>query len=93
MCSPLGSTSSCSFCDAIYPTCLSTCKMNTLDEKCTPCDWKCKSCFGSADQCQQCNSAGNLVGVAPVCACAVGFVQIGQKCFRKWSGPLPNVYI
>jgi hypothetical protein len=30
-----------------------------------------------------CNNAGNVVGVAPVCACAIGYVQIGSSCLSK----------
>jgi hypothetical protein len=56
MCAPLGATSSCPFCDASSPTCLTTCKFNTLDDRCTPCDWKCKSCLDTASNCQECNT-------------------------------------
>jgi hypothetical protein len=74
MCTGSGSTTSCPFCDASNPTCLTTCKFNTLDDKCTPCDWKCRSCLTTADNCQECATQGNLVGIAPVCACASGFI-------------------
>ncbi|TNV74466.1 hypothetical protein FGO68_gene6791 [Halteria grandinella] len=68
ICSPLGSTSSCPICESATPTCFSTCAFSTLDERCTACDWKCKSCLGTATNCQECNTFGSLVGTAPVSA-------------------------
>lgn len=80
ICAPLGSTSGCPICESASPQCFSTFSFNTLDERCTPCDWKCKSCLTTATNCQECNNKGSLVGVPPVCACAAGYVQVGSQC-------------
>ncbi|CDW88903.1 UNKNOWN [Stylonychia lemnae] len=75
-----GKTTSCNICDKTTNQCFSSCGFNTLDNLCTPCDWKCSYCFGTAATCSACDTTKNLIGTAPTCSCAAGFVQISNQC-------------
>ncbi|CDW81534.1 UNKNOWN [Stylonychia lemnae] len=81
-CSGIGSTSTCGFCSSIqYPTqnsineCFSNCSLNTFDQQCSQCDFRCKYCAdNSLLTCSECNEFNYAFkNSSGLCQCSPGF--------------------
>eukprot|EP00347_Sterkiella_histriomuscorum_P023935 403332874 len=79
-CTAYGATTSCSICDKSSQICYSKCPLNTIDNQCTPCNWKCRYCFTDVNTCTACEKSKFLIGTPPTCNCAAGYLEQTSQC-------------
>lgn len=81
-CNALGTTLTCSMCEYEIGECFSECDLNTYDENCSPCHWKCKYCDAATDaDCLLCDDdAMTFNDGTGNCVCAVRYVELNNMC-------------